>query len=213
MRKTIILSLICLLSLTSLVFAQESKNMSTALLIVDIQNDYFPGGAMELFGATEAGNKAKMLLEAFRENGLPIIHIQHISLHPGATFFLPNTKGAEIHECVFPKEGETIIQKHFPSSFRNTSLLEHLQKNKITRLVIIGMMTHMCIDTTTRAAADLGFECLLVHDACATRALSFNGVSVSAENVHTSYIAALHGVFARSLSVHEAITFLNLSQK
>lgn len=183
------------------IYAQNTLlHPKTALVIIDIQNDYFPGGAMELVGATQAGEQAKKVLEIFREKALPIVHIQHISVHPGATFFLPNTQGAEIHECVFPKEGETIIQKHFPSSFRGTTLLEHLRKHEISRLVIVGMMTHMCVDTTTRAAADLGFECLLVDSACATRTLSFQEKVVSAENVHTSFIASLNGVFAKIVS-------------
>ena len=171
--------------------------MTTALLIVDIQNDYFPGGAMENVGATEAAKQAALLLAAFRRKSLPIIHIQHISTRPGATFFRPDTPGVEIHDSVLPRPGEPLLRKHFPSAFRETALLEHLRKEKISGLAIAGMMTHMCIDTTTRAAADLGFACSLAHDACATRALTFNGVQVPAENVQAAYLAALNGSFAK----------------
>ncbi|MFZ1985096.1 MAG: cysteine hydrolase family protein [Desulfatitalea sp.] len=177
--------------------------MNIALLLIDIQNDYFPGGAMELVGAIEAGNQAKNLLAAFRAKSLPVIHIQHISTRPGATFFLPDSKGAEIHSCVAPKDGEIVFQKHFPNSFRDTPLLEYLRTRQITRLVLAGMMTHMCIDTTTRAAADLGFTCALAHDACATRALSFNGVQVPAEMVQAAYLAGLNGLFALVKSTDE----------
>jgi nicotinamidase-related amidase len=177
--------------------------MTTALLIVDIQNDYFPGGAMENVGATEAGQHAAQLLEAFRRKSLPVIHIQHISKRPGATFFLPGTARAEIHESVVPDKGETLFQKYFPSAFRETPLLEHLRKERITRLAIVGMMTHMCIDTTTRAAADLGFSCLLAQDACATRALTFKGVQVPAGNVQAAYLAALNGPFAKVMPASE----------
>jgi nicotinamidase-related amidase len=177
--------------------------MKSALLLIDIQNDYFPGGAMALAGAVEAGNRAKSLLAAFRAKSLPVIHIQHISTRPDATFFLPGSKGAEINDCVAPGDGETLFQKHFPNSFRDTPLLDHLRSRQITRLVIAGMMTHMCIDTTTRAAADLGFSCALAHDACATRALSFNGVEVPAEMVHTAYLAGLNGLFAQVKSAHD----------
>jgi nicotinamidase-related amidase len=172
-------------------------------LIIDIQNDYFPGGAMELVGSLEAGTRAKKLLEAFRRKALPVIHVQHIATHAGATFFLPDTRGAAIHESVLPVEGEPVFQKHFPNSFRGTPLLEHLRGREITRLVIAGMMTHMCIDTSTRAAADLGFECFLAHDACATRVQSFKGVTVPAESVHAAFLAAVDGVFAKVLSVDE----------
>jgi nicotinamidase-related amidase len=171
--------------------------MSTALLIIDIQNDYFPGGAMELVGASEAGVQAGKLLAAFRGKSLPVIHIQHLTIRPGATFFIPNTKGVEIHESVTPIAGETIFQKNFPNAFRQTPLLEHLRGAGVTNLVIAGMMTHMCVDTSTRAAADHGFTCSLAQDACATRALTFNGVQVPVENVQAAYLAALNGAFAK----------------
>jgi nicotinamidase-related amidase len=182
--------------------------MSIALVLVDIQNDYFPGGAMELVGPTAAADQAAKILAAFRSKGLPVVHIQHISLRPGATFFLPGTAGAEIHERVRPNPGETVIQKHFPNSFRETSLLEHLREHKVSRLAIAGMMTHMCIDTTTRAATDLGFACTLAHDACATRALSFNGTQVSAGDAQTAYLAGLNGSFAKIVSADELVADL-----
>lgn len=177
--------------------------MSTALLVIDIQNDYFPGGAMELVGSSEAAARAAKLIEAFRGKGLPVIHVQHIATRPGASFFVPGTIGVEIHPSVAPREGETIIRKNFPNSFRDTPLLQHLRDNQITRLVVAGMMTHMCIDSTVRAAGDLGFECVLAHDACATRALSFGGTTVPAETVHAAFLAALNGLFARLQAVDE----------
>jgi len=177
--------------------------MTQALLLIDIQNDYFPGGAMELAGSSTATAQAGNLLQAFRQKALSVIHIQHISTRPGVTFFLPNTAGVQIHKSVAPLSGEAVFQKHYPNSFRETRLLEHLRGHGITRLVIAGMMTHMCIDTTVRAAFDLGFSCVLAHDACATRALSFNGVSVSTESVQTAFLAALNGLFAEVLSVEE----------
>ncbi len=177
--------------------------MNQALLLVDIQNDYFPGGAMELVGSIEAGIQAGKLLQIFRTKHQPIIHIQHVTTRQGVNIFLPNTKGVLIHESVSPLQGETVFQKHYPNSFRETPLLEHLRQHQITQLVIAGMMTHMCIDTTTRAAADLGFQCMLAHDACATISLSFGNITVPAEHVHTAFLAALNGIFAKVLSVKE----------
>jgi nicotinamidase-related amidase len=177
--------------------------MTKALLLIDIQNDYFPGGAMELANSSAAGVKAGKLLQAFRQRALPIIHMQHISTRPGATFFLPDTVGVEIHESVTPAGSETVFQKNYPNSFRETPLLAHLRDRRISQLVIAGMMTHMCVDSTTRAATDLGFPCVLAHDACAARALSFGGATVSAEDVHTAFLAALNGLFAKVLSVEE----------
>jgi nicotinamidase-related amidase len=183
--------------------------MNQTLLLIDIQNDYFPDGAMELAGSLEAGVQAGKLLQVYRQQSIPVIHIQHISTQKTATFFLPNTKGVQIHESVAPAKGEAVFQKNYPNSFRETPLLEYLHQQKITELVIAGMMTHMCIDTTTRAAADLGFHCLLAHDACATKSLSFGSATVSAEQVQTAFLAALNGLFAKVLSVKEVCSTLN----
>jgi nicotinamidase-related amidase len=177
--------------------------MSAALLIIDIQNDYFPGGTMTLVGADAAAAKAAKLLGAFRNKKLPVFHVQHLSVRPGATFFLPNTNGAEIHETVRPLAGETLIQKNFPNAFRETKLLEQLRAAKVEKLVIAGMMTHMCVDTSTRAASDLGFACSLAHDACATKELAFNGTKVAAEQVQLLYMAGLNGAFAKVQSADE----------
>lgn len=173
--------------------------MSKALLIVDIQNDYFPGGRMELEGSEAASLKARALLTAFRGRRLPVLHMQHVSVRPGATFFLPDTEGVKIHPNVAPADGEIVVQKHFPNGFRDTALLDHLKKAGVQELVIAGMMTHMCIDATTRTASDFGFKCFLAHDACATRALAFGGVQVTPEQVQVSYLAGLNGLFAKVL--------------
>ena len=170
--------------------------MRTALILVDIQKDYFPGGRMELSGSASAGLKAGQLLQRFRAKGLPVFHVQHLSVQPGATFFLPNTDGVQIHASVAPLPLEPVVQKHFPNSFRDTELLGKLKALEITQLVICGMMSHMCIDTTVRAAFDQGFSCILAQDACATRDLSFGGRTLPAADVHASFMAALGMVFA-----------------
>ncbi|MCE1204887.1 MAG: cysteine hydrolase [Holophagaceae bacterium] len=177
--------------------------MTRALLLVDLQNDYFPGGAMELVGSPGAGRQAGRLLAAFRAQALPVVHVQHVALRPGATFFLPGTPGAEIHSGVAPLPGEPVFQKHFPNSFRETPLREHLRRLGVTELVVAGMMTHMCIDTTVRAAFDLGFTCRLAGDACATRDLALSGATVPAAQVQAAFLAALHGTFAQVMAVEE----------
>jgi nicotinamidase-related amidase len=179
--------------------------VTTALLLIDIQNDYFPGGAMELVGPAQAAAQASRLLNHFREQSLPIFHVQHLATRAGATFFIPGTAGSSIHETVSPSADEPVITKHFPNSFRGTALLEALRASNVTKLVIAGMMTHMCVDTTVRAAADFGYSCSLAHDACATKDLSFNGSLVGAENVQLAYLGALDGSFATVLSTAELL--------
>lgn len=177
--------------------------MSTALVLIDLQNDYFPAGAMELVGAEAAVAQAAKLLKAFRQSALPVFHVQHISNRAGATFFLPGTAGAEIHASVSPAEGETLVTKHFPNSFRETSLHDLLHSVYASKLVLAGMMTHMCVDTTVRAASDLGFQCFLAGDACATRDLQFSSENVQARDVQLAYLAALNGMFATVKSAQE----------
>jgi nicotinamidase-related amidase len=176
--------------------------MKRAFIIVDIQNDYFPGGKMELVGMEKAANKAQYALELFRAENLPIFHIQHLSNRAGATFFLPETHGVEIHESVTPKGGEIIVQKHFPNAFRDTSLKEQLQSLHVEEVIICGAMTHMCIDTTVRAAFDLGFRCLLIADACATKNMEFDGVTVEAPRVQAAFMAALSSPFAHIIEAN-----------
>lgn len=183
--------------------------MSSALVLIDLQNDYFPGGTMELAGAEPAVAKAALLLTSFRQRGLPIFHIQHIANRPGATFFLPDTRGAEIHRSVLPSSGERIVTKHFPNSFRETSLLEDLRSVGASKLFVAGMMTHMCVDTTVRAAADIGFQCSLAHDGCATKDLQFAGQAVDAQNVQLAYLAGLNGLFATVRSTEDLCADLN----
>jgi len=174
--------------------------MSKALLLVDIQNDYFPGGRMELVDMDAAAANAARVLAAFREADNPVCHVQHLSLRPGATFFLPDTHGAELHDSVTPQGDEPLIRKHFPNAFRDTSLQRVLEQLPVTELVICGAMSHMCIDSTTRAAFDLGFRCALIEDACATRDLQLNGRTVVAADVHAAFMAALSSPYARVVS-------------
>jgi nicotinamidase-related amidase len=175
----------------------------TALVVIDIQNDYFPGGAMELEGAEAAGVKAGEALSHFRAKKLPVIHVRHLSVRPGATFFLPGTRGAEIHSSVLPVEAETVVEKNFPNSFRDTQLKAALERLGVKNLVVAGMMTHMCVDASVRQAADLGYKVTLVADACATRAQSYGGETIPARQVHAAFLAALNGFYAKVVNAHE----------
>jgi len=179
--------------------------MKLCLLLVDIQNDYFPEGILELHGMVNAANNAKSLLQFFRMKKMQIIHIKHISIRPGSTFFLPNTEGVEINNLVKPEEGEVVVEKNYPNSFRETGLLDLLKMNEIEGVVICGAMSHMCIDATTRAAFDYGFNCYVAEDACATRNLQFRDTIITADEVHASFMAALSVPYAQVLQTVEMI--------
>ena len=174
--------------------------MNTALLMLEIQNDYFPNGRIPLDKSLEACTKAEVVLHACRDKSLPIIHVQHISTHPDATYFLPCTKGADFYHTVQPNKHETIIKKHYPNSFKDTALLNHLNKNQIKHLIICGMMTQSTIDATVRAAYDFGFTCSVLHDACAARQLEFNHFAITAQHVHYAFLAALQPAYAHVMS-------------
>lgn len=169
----------------------------TALLLIDIQNDYFPGGRFELDRSDAAATQARAALDFFREANLPVVHVRHESVQPGATFFLPGTAGAEIHARVAPRPGEAVVLKHHPNSFRETDLQERLKALEVKHLVVAGMMTLMCVDATVRAAADLGYTVTVLSDACAARSLEFNGQGVSAPQVHAAFLAALGMGYAK----------------
>lgn len=178
--------------------------MSTALIIVDIQKDYFPNGNMELVNPDKAAANAARALEWFRTNHKDtIFHVQHIAADPALGFFLPDTEGVEIHDAVQPLENESIINKQYPNSFLQTELESKLKEKGITKLVVVGMMTHMCIDATVRAAVDLGYETTLIEDACATKALSYDGNEVSAEQVHHAFVGALNGMYCAVTSTED----------
>ncbi len=181
--------------------------MKTALLIIDIQKDYFEGGKYPLVNPLEAAKKAYELLQCFRESGWHHVHIQHISLKPDAAFFVKGDSGSDIHDSVAHFEGEPIVYKHYPNSFRETNLLEMLKSWEVERVVVTGMMTHMCVDATARAAADFGFQVILAEDACATRDLVHGETTIPADLVHKSFFAALKS-YGKVMKTEEVMALL-----
>jgi nicotinamidase-related amidase len=160
--------------------SQNTDNIKTALLIVDIQNFYFPGDGPGLVNAEQAGLNAKEVLSLFRDKNQLVVHIRHKA-----------EKGFEIHKNVEPLANEKVITKEEVNSFLKTDLLEYLKTNHITRLVIIGMQTQMCVEGAVRAGYDYGFECVVIQDACATRDVNFADRTVKAADVQTSILATI----------------------
>jgi nicotinamidase-related amidase len=199
MLKTSVMVLCALSLFSTSVLSQAaapppSKEKVTALLIIDIQDFYFPGGAMPLVGPEAASRNAARILEKFRKEGRLIIHVGH------------NAKdGMGFHTDVAPKSGEKIFYKHEVNAFNGTGLLSYLREQKVQRLVIMGMQTHMCVEAAVRAAYDYGFECILIGDACATRNLKYKDCEISAENVHDATLCTLDGTYA---AVVDTETFL-----
>lgn len=162
-----------------------------ALILVDIQNDYFDGGAWVLPNMTAAAGNAARLLAAARQSGDLVIHIRHESTRPGSTFFLPGTVGAEIHPSVAPRPGEAVVTKGRPNSFIGTDLQDRLVVAGVSQIMICGAMSQMCIDATARAAKDLDYEVTVVEDACAAKEVSFGGQMIGAGVIHAAFMSAL----------------------
>ena len=186
--------------------------MKSVLLLIDIQKDYFPGGRMELVQPLEAAKKAYELLQCFREHQGHHVHIQHVAIKPDATFLIPGTAGTDIHDSVAHFEGEPLVIKHYPNAFRETNLLEMLKNWKAERLIVTGMMTHMCVDATARAAADFGFQAIIAADACATRDLKYGDTVIPAEQVHKAFLAALKS-YGQVMTTDEVIAHLAMENQ
>jgi len=186
--KKIILSL----ALLSAAVAMEAQK-SYALLVIDVQNFYFPGGRSELVEPVQAAEKAAIAIAHARTENNPVIYIQHKS-----------AAGMEINDLVKPALGEAIFVKEEVNSFLGTGLAEHITNLSIDTLVICGMQTQMCVEAAVRAASDFGYYVILLHDACASRNLKFGDREVTAADVHASTLAAMKS-YATVLSVEEWI--------
>ncbi len=165
--------------------------MPRGLLIIDVQRDYFPGGAYPLVAPAAAAEVAAGLLAGFRAAGAPVIHLQHLWDEPDAAFLRPGTDGVLPHPLVEPAPGETVITKQSPNGFLGTPLQAELAEQQIDELVVAGMMSSMCVDATSRAALDLGLAVTVVHDACAAPDLAFGDQQLPGAIVHAAFMAAL----------------------
>ena len=186
-KKFIIITLTIVLGIfgSKDTMAQQNSNSKTALVIIDIQNFYFPGGLLPLVEPEKAVLNAKKILDASRENNILVIHVKHNA-----------SSGAEIYDLVKPINGEKIITKDKANAFVGTDLLSFLNDHNIENLILCGMQTHMCLEAATRAASDYGFNCTVIEDACTTRDLTFNNVTVKAKDVHYSTLSTLKGTYA-----------------
>src|SRR3954466_206828 len=180
-----------------------------AVVLIDIQNDYFPGGKCPLSGIESAADNAARLLAAARAAGDLVVHVRHEFPSADAPFFTPGSEGSKIHSKVLSHEGEPVVLKHRVNAFRETDLKKILDRHGVEEVVICGAMSHMCVDAGTRAASDLGYKCVVVHDACATRDQEFEGTVVAAADVHAAFMAALGFGYAKLVSTEEYLTGTN----
>lgn len=162
----------------------------SALVIIDAQNTYREG-VMKLDGVEPALEECKALLQRFRAAGRPVFHIQH-DAGAGSPYDLTAPIG-QISDVVAPMEGEPVITKNFPNSFAQTDLDQQLTQAGIKNLILTGFMSHMCVNSTARAAFTLGYSPTVVASATATRSLpsKASGKTVPSDQVQEAALAAL----------------------
>lgn len=175
--------------------------MSKALLVIDVQYDNFADSSMSDNESKQVIYKTNQLISHAKDSAMPVYVIEHISTNPLFPMFATGTKGAQTHAEIDTKE-TTVVIKHYPNSFRETGLQDMLEGDGITDIIMCGAMTHMCIDATVRAGSDLGYRVTLVHDACFTKDLEFEGRIVNAADVQVSYLAALGDGFCDVIDVN-----------
>lgn len=174
--------------------AAPASLSEATLIIVDAQNTYREG-VMALDGIEAALERCAELLERARVAGTPVVHIQHDS-GAGSPFDIRTRIGA-IAAPVAPREGETVIVKHYPNAFVGTDLDARLKAFGRNRLVVAGFMTHMCVNSTARGAFNLGYQVTVPGDATATRALpTADGGTLAAPALQAASLAALGDLFA-----------------
>jgi len=174
--------------------AAAADDPPTALVIIDIQEFYFPGGALPLAAPEAASANAGRLLARFRERGWPVVHVGHNA-----------SAGKDFHADVAPGADEEVVFKDEVNAFQGTDLHERLQRLGVKRLVLCGMQTHMCLEGAARAAHDLGYEVVVVADACATRDLKYGEATVPAAEVHAGTLATLDRVYGRVIDTAAAL--------
>ncbi len=188
MRRVVTIALLIALAGVARAIPDTSR---VALLIIDIQDFYFPGGKSELVNPVPAAQNAAKLLDYFRSNQYLVAHVGHNA-----------SENQEFYPLVKPLEGEAVFMKNKVNAFVDTQLLDYLQGQQISKLVICGMQTHMSVEAAVRAATDFGFKVTLIHDACATRDLKWGNEIIPAKMVHLSTLATLQS-YSKILSTKE----------
>ena len=184
----------------------------TALLLIDVQKgvDVLEhwGGPTGRRNNPDAELHMADLLAGFRGAGLPVVFTRHDSREAASPLKFSLPTGAQ-KDGFEPVDGEIVIEKDVNSGWVGTSLELELRRAGVSRLVIAGFFTNMCVETTTRMAGNLGFDTYLVPDACATtNRVGPDGVDHDPEVVHQLSVASLHGEFCTALGPSNALALL-----
>jgi nicotinamidase-related amidase len=181
-----------------------TENPKRALLVIDVQNEYFTG---KLPITYPAGSLANVLcaMDAARAHGVPVVAIQHASPQADATVFRKGSRGWELHAEVASRPHDVLIHKSLPGSFTGTNLEMWLRERGIGTVVIAGYMTQMCCDTTARQAIHLGFGAEFLSDGTGTLAVKNAAGVVSDEELHRAILVTQQMRFSRVMTTDEWI--------
>lgn len=179
---------------------------NVALVIIDIQKIYFCEGKYYLPNSEEAVKNAAKILNLWRKKGSKVIHVRHCFEVKKQAFYLN-----DIHEKVLPSGNETVLEKRYPNSFLKTDLLKILDEENISEILIVGMMSNMCIDTTVRACQNYGIKVTVVQDACAAKSIIFRDEEIPADMVHKVFMGAMDGMFAKVIDTETLLMHINNS--
>lgn len=168
---------------------------STALLVIDFQNEYFKGKLPIPNGQSALGN-AKRLMAMADAAGMPVYLIQHVT-PPGTPVFAEDGTTVALHDDLQPTGNHVVVRKSSVSVFSTTDLDVQLKAKGIKTLIVSGLMTHACVAGATRDAVPLGYEVIVAADSCATRDLTGDdGHTVPHTLLHQASLATLSDTFA-----------------
>ncbi|WP_411382637.1 cysteine hydrolase family protein [Pseudomonas sp. L7] len=174
-----------------------------ALIIVDFQKDYFPGGKWLLEGIQSAADNAVRALQHARSTGQWVVHVRHEFADGQAPFLAAGSEGTRVYPGLAEQGDEPVIVKHQVNAFKDTRLAQLLSEWNIEQLLVVGNMSHVCVDAIVRAGADLGYKITVLHDACATHDQTFNGVNIPAAQVQGAFMAGLAFGYAEVVSTED----------
>jgi nicotinamidase-related amidase len=179
----------------------------SALVVIDAQQEYFaPIGKVVLPDGPAAVKQVARALAWARTGGTPVVHIVHESRRPNPATFAPGSPSLEIHPDARPAGSEPVMTKHLPGSFTGTDLERWLRERGVERLIVSGFMTQMCVDTTARQAAHLGFAVSVLADATAAMPVkALDGATIPADQVHRTHLGSLSGFLAQIVRVDDLV--------
>jgi nicotinamidase-related amidase len=182
--------------------------MQEALIIVDVQNDYFPNGKFPIWKPVETAKQIQVLINKFRNENKEVIHVVHHTTEEQRKqipFFEPGTWGVEIHDSVKPLPSEKVIIKQYSDSFVGTDLTDYLKSKGIDTTIVVGMLMHNCVNATAYASTDLGFKTYVVDEAVDTVDLKYNDEVIPAEVIKKSFLAGIQFAYAKVKTVAQIL--------